>query len=49
MKKLFAVIAMLGVFAFGATQSMMAQEDSAATVTDSAATVVDSAAVDTAR
>ncbi len=48
MKKLFAVIAMLGVFAFGATQSMMAQEDSAATVTDSAATVVDSAAVDTA-
>ena len=48
MKKLFAVIAMLGVFAFGATQSMMAQEDSAATVTDSAATAVDSAAVDTA-
>ena len=46
MKKLFAVIAMLGVFAFGATQSMMAQEDSAAVVTDSVA--VDSAAVDTA-
>ena len=48
MKKLFAVIAMLGVFAFGATQSMMAQEDSAAVATDSAAAVVDSAAVDTA-
>ena len=39
---------MLGVFAFGATQSMMAQEDSAAVATDSAAAVVDSAAVDTA-
>lgn len=37
---------MFGVFAFGATQSMMAQEDSLA-VADSAA-VVDSAAVDTA-
>ena len=48
MKKLFAVIAMLGVFAFGTTQSMMAQEDSAAVATDSAAAVVDSAAVDTA-
>ena len=48
MKKLFAVIAMLGVYAFGATQSMMAQEDSAAVATDSAAAVVDSAAVDTA-
>ena len=48
MKKLFAVIAMLGVFAFGATQSMMAQEDSAAVATDSAAAVVDSVAVDTA-
>ena len=48
MKKLFAVIAMLGVFVFGATQSMMAQEDSAAVATDSAAAVVDSAAVDTA-
>ena len=49
MKKLFAIIAMMGVFAFGATQSMMAQADSAAV--DSAAvdtTVVDSAAVDTA-
>ena len=46
MKKLFAIIAMFGVFAFGATQSMMAQEDSLA-VADSAA-VVDSAAVDTA-
>ena len=46
MKKFFAIIAMFGVFAFGATQSMMAQEDSRA-VADSAA-VVDSAAVDTA-
>ncbi len=44
MKKLFAIIAMMGVFAFGATQSMMAQADSAAV--DSA--VVDTAAVDTA-
>ena len=49
MKKLFAIIAMMGVFAFGATQPMMAQADSAAV--DSAAvdtTVVDTAAVDTA-
>ena len=49
MKKLFAIIAMMGAFAFGATQSMMAQADSAAV--DSAAvdtTVVDTAAVDTA-
>ena len=46
MKKFFAIIAMFGVFTFGATQSMMAQEDSAAVVTDSVA--VDSAAVDTA-
>ena len=46
MKKFFAIIAMFGVFAFGATQSMMAQEDSLA-VANSAA-VVDSAAVDTA-
>ena len=27
MKKLFAIIAMFGVFAFGATQAMMAQTD----------------------
>ena len=47
MKKLFAVIAMLGVFAFGATQSMMAQEaEPVAIEVDSAA--VDSALVDTA-
>ena len=46
MKKLFAIVAMLGVFAFGATQTVMAQEDAVA-VADSAA-VVDSAAVDTA-
>ena len=49
MKKLFAVIAMLGVFAFGATQSMMAQEaDTTAAEVDSAALVVDSAAVEEA-
>ena len=30
MKKLFAIIAMFGVFAFGATQSMIAQTDSVA-------------------
>ena len=46
MKKLFAIVAMFGVFAFGATQSMIAQTDSVA-VADSSA-VVDSAAVDTA-
>ena len=46
MKKLFAIIAMFGVFALGATQSMIAQTDSVA-VADSSA-VVDSAAVDTA-
>ena len=46
MKKIFAIIAMFGVFAFGATQSMIAQTDSVA-VADSSA-VVDSAAVDTA-
>ena len=46
MKKFFAIIAMFGVFAFGATQSMMAQADSAAAVTDSM--MVDSTAVDTA-
>ena len=49
MKKLFAIIAMFGVFAFGATQAMMAQTDEAAAAeSDSAATMVDSAAVDTA-
>ena len=46
MKKLLAIVAMFGVFAFGATQSMMAQADSAAAVTDSM--MVDSIAVDTA-
>ena len=46
MKKLLAIVAMFGVFAFGATQSMMAQADSAAAVTDSM--MVDSTAVDTA-
>ena len=49
MKKLFAIIAMFGVFAFGATQAMMAQTDEAAAAeSDSAATMVDSAAVDSA-
>ena len=46
MKKLFAIVAMMGVFAFGMTQSMMAQDAAAAVAADSA--VVDSAAVDTA-
>lgn len=41
MKKLFAIIAMVGVLAFGTTQSMQAQEEEAL------AEVVDSAAVDT--
>ncbi len=44
MKKLLAIVAMFGVFAFGATQSMMAQADSAAAVTDSM--MVDSTAVE---
>ena len=46
MKKLFAIIAMVAVCSFGATTSVMAQEDVAATEPDTA--VVDSAAVDTA-
>lgn len=46
MKKLFAIIAMVAVCSFGATTSVMAQEDVAATGPDTA--VVDSAAVDTA-
>ena len=47
MKKLFAIIAMVAVCSFGATTSVMAQEESAATEqTDTAA--VDTAAVDTA-
>lgn len=49
MKKFFAIIAMFGVFAFGATQAMMAQTDEAAAAeSDSAAAMVDSAAVDSA-
>ena len=49
MKKLFAIIAMFGVFAFGATQAVMAQaEEAAVAESDSAAAMVDSAAVDTA-
>ena len=46
MKKLFAIIAMVAVCSFGATTSVMAQEDVAATEPDTAA--VDTAAVDTA-
>ena len=47
MKKIFAIIAMMGVFTFGMTQSVMAQDDAATTEqVDSA--VVDSAATDSA-
>ena len=46
MKKVFAIIALMGVFTFGMTQSVSAQDEEAV---DSAATEqVDSAAVDTA-
>ena len=48
MKKLFAIIAMVGVCAFGTTQSMMAQTDSTTTATAPDTTAVDTAAVDTA-
>ena len=46
MKKIFAIIALMGVFTFGMTQTVSAQDESA----DSAAATeqVDSAAVDTA-
>ena len=45
MKKVFAIIALMGVFTFGMTQSISAQDEAV----DSAATEqVDSAAVDTA-
>ena len=45
MKKIFAIIALMGVFTFGMTQSVSAQDEAV----DSAATEqVDSAAVDTA-
>ena len=44
MKKVFAIIALMGVFTFGMTQSVYAQDE-----VDSAATEqVDSAAVDSA-
>ena len=47
MKKIFAIIAMMGVFTFGMTQSVMAQDDAAATEqVDSA--VVDSTVTDSA-
>jgi len=47
MKKIFAIIALMGVFTFGMTQTASAQDEDAAV--DSAATEqVDSAAVDTA-
>jgi len=47
MKKVFAIIALMGVFSFGMTQSVLAQDEAEATEqVDSAA--VDSAAVDSA-
>ena len=46
MKKLFAIIAMVAACSFGATSSVMAQEDEATEAVDTAA--VDSAALDTA-
>jgi len=46
MKKLFAIIAMVAACSFGATSSVMAQEDVATEAVDTAA--VDSAALDTA-
>lgn len=46
MKKLFAIIAMVGVFSLGATQSVMAQDDAASG--EAATEQVDSAAVDSA-
>lgn len=47
MKKVFAIIALMGVFTFGMTQSVLAQDEAEATEqVDSA--VVDSAAVDSA-
>ncbi len=49
MKKLFAIIAMVAVCSFGATTSVMAQDDAneqVSVTSDSAA--VDTAAVDTA-
>lgn len=48
MKKLFAIIAMFGVFAFGATQAMRAQTEEAAEAEPDSAAMVDSAAVDSA-
>ena len=45
MKKVFAIIALMGVFTFGMTQSVFAQDDASV---DTAAVQVDSAAVDTA-
>ena len=43
MKKLFAIVAVMGMMTFGLTQSVMAQEEAAASTE-----VVDSAAVDSA-
>ena len=47
MKKIFAIIALMGVFTFGMTQTVSAQDESA----DSAAATeqVDSAAVDSVK
>ena len=46
MKKLFAIVAMVGALSFGTTQSMMAQEESTEAGNDTAAVQVDSAAVE---
>ncbi|MBR6032874.1 MAG: MotA/TolQ/ExbB proton channel family protein [Bacteroidaceae bacterium] len=48
MKKLFAIIAMVAACSFGATSSVMAQEDDAAATEQVDSAAVDSAAVDTA-
>ena len=44
MKKVFAIIALMGVFTFGMTQSVSAQDE----VDSAAVEQVDSAAIDTA-
>ena len=46
MKKVFAIIALMGVFTFGMTQSVFAQDE--ASVDSAAVEQVDSAAVDSA-
>ena len=46
MKKLFAIVAMLGLFAFGTTQSILAQDDVQATAAGETTEQVDSLASD---